>query len=579
MKKTNMYSLSRAGWGLFVFSVAINVFLLVPSIYMMQIYDRVLPSNSTPTLVYLSILGALSLLFLAALDIVRTIFCQRLAIALDRNLASKTFSASLASSRASAGDSQPLRDLSTARTFIASRGLSNLIDLPFAPLFMVLLAFVHPLLCLVTVIGAAILLLLVLVNQVVSRSASSKAQEASIAASLQAQAFARSADTIHGMGMMRNVTAEWGTNFAEAVVTQDRASISTAVFSGTSRVFRMALQLGILAAGAFLVMRHEMTAGMIFASSTLSGRALQPIDQLVAGWKQVIDARKAWTRLKKTLHEASSDIAVKTKLPAPLGRVSATKVSWSPPGMPESPVVKELSFDVREGQMIAIIGPSGSGKSTVARLIAGIITPQSGEIRADGCDYRNWDNEQLGSLIGYIAQDVQLLPGTIAQNISRFDRSATDDEITAAALKSEAHSTILTQAQGYQTSLFGVGASLSGGARQRIGLARAFFRTPKILVLDEPNSNLDAEGEAALERALINARANGTTIFIVTHRPSIVLKCDLVMVLKNGAMESFGPVESLVQKRKQAATQIKAHASQADSRSDAALLKVEGETV
>lgn len=575
MKKTSDYSLRRVGWALFIFSVTINVFLLAPSLYMMQIYDRILPSNSIPTLIYLSIIAVGSLLFLATLDIVRTIFCQRLAIGMDRHFGSRSFSASLASSRATTGDTQPLRDLSIARAFVASRGLSNLIDLPFAPLFMALLAFVHPLLCCVTVIGAALLLLLVFANQMSSRSANAEAQEASIGAALKAQAFARNADTIHGMGMMQNVTAVWGKSFAEAAVMQDRASVSNAIFSGTSRVLRMALQLAILATGAVLVMRHEMTAGMIFASSTLSGRALQPIDQLVAGWKQVVDARKAWTRLKKTLEENGTNSAGKTRLPAPKGRVTAAKVSWYPPGMSENPVLKELSFDVCEGQMIAIIGPSGSGKSTVARLIAGVIRPEKGNMRLDGCDYENWDGEQLGSSIGYLAQDVQLLPGTIAQNISRFDQSATDEEITSAALQAEAHSTILAQGQGYQTVLSGSGASLSGGARQRIGLARAFFRAPKIQVLDEPNSNLDAEGEAALERALTNARSNGTTIFIVTHRPSIVLKCDLVMVLKNGAVESFGPVDSIAQRRRG----TPAIFPKGEGRSDALPLNGEGETV
>ena len=539
--------LRRAWFDIAIFTIVLNALLLVPSLYMMQVYDRILPAASITTLVYLSLIAAAALALLAAIDIVRSLYCQRVAIVLDRELAEPAFIASINSPRAESGDTQPLRDLSTVRTFVASKGLANLMDLPFAPLFLLLLAFIHPILSLVTLFGAIALIILVIVNQAVAHKASARAQETSVTANLLAQSLVRNADTIRGMGMVDNVMQMWGNHFAQAARSQDSATGLTSTFAGISKVIRMALQMAILGAGAVLVRRGEMTGGMIFASSMISGRALQPIDQLVAGWRQVFDARKAWQRLNETLAADQQGQQKRLELPEPTGKISVRELVWMPPqAQGLAAVLKRLSFDIGAGEAIAILGPSGAGKSTLARLLAGIGAPSAGSISLDGADYRTWNTRQLGRNVGYLAQEVQLLPGTIAQNIARFDLSAGDEEVTTAASNAEAHALILGQRQGYQSVITSSGSSLSGGTKQRIGLARAFFRQPRVLILDEPNANLDAEGEAALEKALVHAKSSGTTVVIVTHRPSIVLQCDRAIILKDGVIDTIGTAADIL---------------------------------
>ncbi|MBB6488512.1 type I secretion system permease/ATPase [Rhizobium lusitanum] len=539
--------LRRAWIEIAIFTIVVNALLLVPSLYMMQVYDRILPAASITTLIYLSLIATAALALLAVLDIVRSFYCQRVAVSLDRELGEAAFVASMNSPRAESGDTQPLRDLSTVRTFVASKGLANLVDLPFVPFFLVLLLFIHPILSLVTLAGAIGLIILVIINQAVAHKAGLRAQEASVTANLLAQSFVRNADTVRGMGMTDNILHVWGNHFAQAARSQDSAAGSASTFAGISKVIRMALQMAILGTGAVLVMRGEMTGGMIFASSMISGRALQPIDQLVAGWRQVFDARKAWQRLKETLSSDQMGQQRRIELPEPSGQISVRDLVWAPAQTQgAAPVLKRLNFDIAAGEAIAILGPSGAGKSTLARLLAGIGTPTGGSLSLDGADYRTWNTRQFGRNVGYLAQDVQLLPGSIAQNIARFDPSASDDEVTTAAGNAEAHTLILGQRQGYQTVISSSGSSLSGGTKQRIGLARAFFRKPRVLILDEPNANLDAEGEAALEKALLHAKSSGTTVVIVTHRPSIVLKCDRAMIVKDGAIETIGAAADIL---------------------------------
>ncbi|WP_233290846.1 type I secretion system permease/ATPase [Shinella sp. PSBB067] len=546
-------TLHRAWLEIAIFSVLMNVLLLVPSLYMMQIYDRVLPAASIPTLVYLSLIAVAALALMALLDIVRSIYCQRVGLSLERNFGSASFMATLSSARAKHGEIQPLRDLATVRAFIASRGLTNLIDLPFAPLFIILLYLIHPVLSLVTTAGALVLIIVVVANQFAARrSITQSLGEARVANSL-AQAFVGSADTIRGLGMLMNVSEVWGRKFAEAALSQDRATSINSIFAGISRASRMALQLAILGSGAALVMAGELTGGMIFASSIISGRALQPIDQLIAGWKQVVEARAAWKRLNEATVAVAAAHIDRIRLPDPLGKISVRDLLWAPPGTGGLPIIKRISFEVRAGEVIAILGPSSAGKSTLVKLLAGALRPTAGSIFLDEADYKTWDEHQLGSQIGYLPQEVQLLPGTIAANISRFDLDASDSEIIGAAQRAEAHALISAQKDGYQTSLSSSDTSLSGGVRQRVGLARAFFRNPKVLILDEPNSNLDADGEAALDRAIVAAKAAGNTILIVTHRPGIIARCDKALVMREGSVEVFGPAPEVLERLSAAA--------------------------
>ncbi|MGJ8573380.1 MAG: type I secretion system permease/ATPase [Hoeflea sp.] len=533
----------RALFDIGVFSLLINLLMMAMPLYLLQVYDRVLPSASIETLVYLSLIAIGALVFLGLMEVIRSLYAQRVAAGFERSLASTLFGSILSSKAGTSGDTQPLRDLGSVRGFIASKGLTALFDLPFAPLFVGLLFLVHPALFWITLAGVILMFALLFINLAAERSSGRQASELTAKAQLSAQAFARNSDSLRAMGMEANATEHWGARYATSLRQQARSATINAAFSGISRSVRMLLQLAILGVGAWLVLGNQMTAGMIFASSIISGRALQPIDQLIGGWRQIAEARKAWGRIgpvAKAMREARSN---KTELPDPLGAISVRDLvvarQSDQPGA--EPILKRLNFDISAGEVIALIGPSRAGKTTLARCLTGAIAPSGGSVSIDGAELKTWKQSQRGSLFGYLPQDVQLLPGTIAENIARFDQSPEDQAIVSAAQRAHAHELVLLQGDGYQTEIGAAGNGLSGGERQRIGLARAFYGDPKILVLDEPNANLDAAGEEALAQALADARAASTTVIIVTHRLSIAAKCDRVMMLKDGVIAAFGP--------------------------------------
>lgn len=532
-----------------LFSTVVNVLALTSPLFLIQVYDRVLPSSSIETLVYLTIIAFLAFAFLGLLDVIRSIYAVRMAAKLDSELGAAAFANVVAATGREPGDIQPLRDLATVRGFVASRGTPVLFDLPFSPVFAALLYLLHPLLFLMTTIGAIVILLLVFLNQYMNKKASQFAQERITSANLTAQMFSRNAETVRAMGMTNNVGEVWGRQFAAATAAADGSLVVNAIFGGISRSIRMILQMAILAVGATLVLKGQMTAGMIFASSILSGRALQPLDQLVGIWKQAMDARSAWSRFEKVIEAGSVD-SRKLLLPNPAGDIAVRDLLYVSPdaGADPEPILKRLNFTIAAGESVAVVGPSRAGKSTLARLLTGAVAPTAGSITIDGADLRTWDAAQLGGLIGYLSQDVQLLPGTIAANISRFEPDAADEAVVAAARAAHANDLILSQAKGYQTPIGPGSNNLSGGERQRIGLARAFYGSPRLLVLDEPNANLDSEGEAALGRALRDAKARGVTVIIVTHRISIATTCDRILVMKNGRIDDFGPTDEVARR-------------------------------
>lgn len=518
-----------------LFSLLINLLLLVIPLYLLQVYDRVLPSSSVETLVYLSVIAVAALGFLGFLDAIRAVYTQRVAAMVNDRLGARMFAASLGSGNAPS----PLADLASVCAFIRSRGVSVLFGLPFAPVFLALLYLIHPLLFWVTLGGAALLVVLVFANQLAIGRNDALSAERSALANRAEQAFARNAETLRAMGMVENAARAWGRHVAEALALHDRSAGANAVFSGASRALRMMLQLAILGTGAWLVLKSEMTAGMIFASSLVSSRALQPLDQLIGSWRQLGEARRAWTRLEGAL-AAQPAQASKLILPEPTGTISAQDLFFIAPNATfgAEPILKRLSFAIAAGEAVAIVGPSGAGKSTLARLLVGAAQPSGGSVRIDGAELRTWDENQLGRHIGYLAQEVELFPGSVADNIARFDAKADDAAIVEAARRAEAHELILSLRDGYQTTITG---TLSGGERQRIGLARAFYGNPRILVLDEPSTHLDGAGETALDAVLAAARAAGVTTIVITHRPSIASACDRVMVLRGGVIEAFGP--------------------------------------
>jgi len=532
-----------------LFSAATNLLLFVPPLYLLQIYDRVIPSFSLDTLIYLSVLAAAAMTILGLLEIVRSIYANRVAARLDVRLGNEAFLASATGARASLGDIQPLRDLTTIRSFFTSRSIFFLFDLPFAPLFVVALYFLHPVLCWVTLAGVALMFLLAWLNQLVTAKSGWQSAEALAGSMNLAQTFVRNYETVRALGMLANVLETWGRRYGESIAQFDSVASTNAVFGGISRLARTLLQSAILGVGAYLVLQGSMTVGMIFAASLISGRALQPFDQIIGGWRQIIDAARAWRRLK-----AMSDAGLGQKprtmsLPAPQGAITLEQVVYGPPeGDPTKPVIKRISLGIGAGETIAMVGPSRAGKSTLARLIVGAIAPTSGGVRLDGADIRDWDPDELGRRIGYLAQDVEMFPGTIADNISRFDPRATDERVIAAARSANAHELILSQPKGYLAEVGPGGVRLSGGERQRIGLARAFYGEPKLMVLDEPNSNLDSDGELALQEAIGQAKERGTTILLITHRPSIANRADRVLLLRDGQIELFGPTAEVLQK-------------------------------
>lgn len=547
----NRTVLSRILVEMGLFSAAMNILLLVLPLYMLQVYDRVLPANSLHTLLYLTLMALAALLCFGVLDIMRGEYASRLAARLDVAFGAPSFLASMNGPRAGLGDVQGLRDLATLRGFIASRAIFFLFDLPFGPVFVAIMFFIHPLLFLVTVIGAIAMVALAVLNQVSSSRYSVEAAEDLSASMNAAQTFARNFETVRALGMVTNAMEFWGARFSDSARAADRLASINAFYGGVSRATRSVLQVAILGVGAYLVLNDAMTAGMIFASSMISARALQPLDQIVGNWRQIVEARLAWKRISSLVSPPDHRPVA---LPAPRGVLTADQLVYYMPGSADGalPLIKRLSFAVDAGETVAIIGPSQAGKSTLARLIVGAIQPRSGVIRVDGGDIRNWDAELLGRYTGYLPQDVELFPGTIGQNIARFEHNAPDEKIIEAAERAQVHELVLAQKDGYSTVIGPTGVRLSGGERQRIGLARAFYGDPRLVVLDEPNANLDTQGEAALERAILQARSRGTTVLIITHRPSIAAKCDRILMLRDGQVDLYGPAKDVLDRLAQA---------------------------
>ncbi len=536
-----------------VFTFVVDILLLIQPIYMLQVYDRVLASGSIETLVFISIMAAGALALLALIDTFRSIMAGRIAARMDKEAGADVLLASLNEPRAPLGDVQPLRDLAVVRGFISNRAILAYLDLPFAPLFIGLLYLIHPDLFWITVGGAVVLTLLAFVNQLAGSRASAEAGDHSMRAMISAQSFARSSESIRAMGMAGNVIRTWGRDEAASLMAQDRAIRANAILAAVSRSVRLGLQIALLGYGGYLVVKGQMTAGMIFASSLIAGRGLQPIDQIVAGWKGFVDTRRAWKRLSAALQRQPADRA-STELPTPKGHVHLDDIVVYPPNATSGePLLKRITARIEAGDCVAIVGPSGAGKSTLSRAIVGALQVRSGAVRIDGADIRQWDAEKLGRHIGYLAQDVDLLPGSVAQNIARFDAEARDVDIVEAAERAQVHDLILGLKDGYDTIIGPAGQQLSGGQRQRVGLARAFYGQPTILVLDEPNANLDPEGDQALERALERAKEKQVTVLIVTQRRQIADKADKILILRNGALDDFGTRVEVLERQAQKA--------------------------
>lgn len=531
-----------------LFSAVINVLLLVMPLYMLQVYDRVVPSNSIETLVYISIIALAAVIVLSILEAVRATYANRVATRLDSEVAPHAFTAAMYGPRASLGDVQPLRDLAQIRAFIGSRALFVLFDLPFSPLYIVILYIIHPLLFLITISGTVVMLGLAAANRAGTRKASKEASDTLAASMNTAQGFARNFEVIRTLGMATSAIEHWGTRFATSLGATDRLIAINSVYGSATRGLRLLMQISIYGVGAYLTLHQQMTAGMIFAASMVAARALQPLDQIVASWKQITEAHASWRRLSACLDAADRADAERTELPPPKGALSIEKlVYFHPDSKPGSePLIKRISFSIEAGEMLTVIGPSQAGKSTLARLMVGAIAPRSGAVRIDGGDMVLWDREFLGRHIGYLPQELEFFPGTIMQNIARFDGEATSDKIVAAAEAAGAHAMILRQTNGYETPIGPSGVRLSGGEKQRIALARALYGEPNLVVLDEPDAHLDTEGMVALEKAVQQAKARGATVVLITHRRAIAATADRVLMMRDGQIEKFGTTQEVL---------------------------------
>ncbi|MCB1417708.1 MAG: type I secretion system permease/ATPase [Notoacmeibacter sp.] len=535
--------LGRAVAEIGIFSFVLNMLLLVQPIYLLQVYDRVLVSTSIDTLAYISLIALAGIAVLAVLESVRTIYAARVANSMDAALAGKALYAAMMTPAGRAADIQLVQDLSTLRGFINSKTLFYLFDLPFAPIFLILLYFVHPALFYLSVAGASILVLLVVLNQLTTRKYLQATGQKNAEAMASAHLFARNAETVRALGMDFSVLEYWGGHMGKVISENDAYQRINSVFSAVSRFVRIALQIAILGVGAYLVLKGEMTAGMIFASSIISGRALQPLDQIIGAWRHL---QTAWISLRRlaplsrlTIDRRDGEVL----LPAPSGAIVADGISYALPAAAghAEPVLKPMSFSISAGECIGIVGPSGAGKSTLGRILAGGLRPSRGTVCYDKADISQWIGPDRGQHVGYLGQEIEFFPGTIAQNIARLEPGFDDAKVIAAAQKAGAHEAIVGRPRGYSAVVGPSGDKLSAGERQRVGLARALYGDPRIIILDEPNSNLDGDGQAALEAAVRTAKAEGRTVILILHRGPLLRLCDRVMVVKNGGIDMFAP--------------------------------------
>ncbi|QAZ43431.1 type I secretion system permease/ATPase [Mesorhizobium sp. Pch-S] len=527
-----------------VFSLVINILMLASPIYMLQVYDRVLVTGHLETLVLLTIMAGVALLVLGLLDMLRNIIMARAANWLSDRLSPVIIAGSVrARLLGDQAGTQPLRDLGQVQSFLSSQASTALFDLPWTPVFLLLIWLLHPALGAFALAATILLVLLGVLNEVVTRKSSLLASTSQIQALQQADMAIRNAEVVRAMGMLPGLLDRFRASNDAFLGASDVASRRGATIVGITKFVRLFVQSATLGLGAYLLLQGGATGGVMIASSILLGRALAPVEHLMAIWRNLGQTRIAYARLTERLQNVSAE-PYRIRLPEPDGRITLENVSYfAQPGRPA--IIDNLSVAFQPGEAVAIIGPSAGGKSTLCRLIAGIVLPTSGTVRLDGTDVQHWNSEQLGEAMGYLPQDVELFSGSVRDNISRMAK-AEDQAVVDAAMLSHAHDMIQRLPQGYETPIGDAGSRLSGGQRQRIGLARAVFGSPRVVVLDEPNANLDQVGESALAAAIAELKAQGTTLIIVGHRPSTLAQADKVLFLRDGRLHLFGPRDEVL---------------------------------
>ena len=544
-------------WFVGIFSFFVNLLMLTGPLYMLQVYDRVLGSRSEATLVALSVLVVFLYGMMGILDYVRGRVMGRVAARFQSALDMRVFDAVVRRSTVQPDElsQSGLRDLESVQRLMSSPVLMAMFDIPWTPFFLVGIAIFHPWLGYLAIAGGSFLIVVTIINQLVTRNPTLKSNQAVMAAEKTSEQIRSEAEMVQALGMRRDAFRRWYKARSEALRGQIGTSDLTGGFTTLTRSFRLFLQSAMLGLGAYLVLQGELTAGAMIAGSILMGRALAPIELAIGQWALVQRARKGWSNLEQLLTEMPPE-PERTALPKPRAKIDAQQLTVIPPGESQA-ALRLVSFTLEPGQALGVIGPSGSGKSTLARALTGIWRPAGGKIRLDGASLDQYGPDVLGTHLGYLPQRVTLFDGTIAENIARLAPEPDDAAVVEAAKKADAHEMILKLPHGYDTRVSAAGGRLSGGQVQRIGLARALYGDPVVLVLDEPNSNLDNEGSEAVNRAIRSFKEQGKSVLIMAHRPAAIRECDVLLMLEGGSRTAFGPrdevLKSVVQNHQQIA--------------------------
>lgn len=543
------------------FSLVINILQLVPTIYMLQLYDRVVPTGNYSTLIMLTAIMMVMFITMGTLEWVRSQILVRVSTRLETLLNERLFNVAYKQALYSGGQrasSQPLDDLTSLRQFMTGNGLFAFFDAPWLPIYIALMFVFHELYGWMAVATALLLIIVAIVQEKATSKMLGEANNMAMAGRGLVNKNLRNAEVIESMGMLKNIQQRWlkGTN--QVLVLQATASSRAGLISAVSKLIRLSSQSLILAAGAYLVVGNEISSGMMIGGSILLGRALAPIDIVIGSWKGFIAARGQYSRLNDLLRQIPAD-AERMSLPTPEGTFQFESAVVAPPGA-KSAVLKGLTLTIGKGDVVGVIGPSGAGKSTFARALLGIWPCNQGKIRLDGADVFTWNRDELGPHIGYLPQDIELFEGTISENIARFGE-VNPEKVVNAAKMADVHELILHLPEGYDTMIGASGGNLSGGQRQRVGLARALYGEPRIVVLDEPNSNLDEVGEAALGNAIQRLKQKQTTIIVITHRNNVLANVDKLLILNDGLVSVYGPKEQVIAHLQQ--QQAQAQAAQA----------------
>ena len=549
VKKRSATIAPTAVWALtslFIVSLVSNLLMLAGPLFMLQVYDRVLSSRSLSTLTAFVVLITAVYLFYAFIETLRSRMSLRLANLFDHAMGERLFQASirLRLSVGQAGTLEPVRDGDTLRAFLASPGPLALLDLPWVPIYLALVFVIHPCLGWLTTGGALVVTVLMLINEFALRKPTKDSSAAMSSRQRQTDDARANAETILAMGMLGDVGRRWGDRTRNMLLTQRVTTDRAMFFSSLTKAVRLLLQSLVLAMGAFVVIKGEMTGGLMIAATEMTSRALAPVEQTIAQWKQFVAARQAFTRIRKFI-DATPNRSRDTMLPLPKGTLNVRNLVSAPPGS-NQPIINGIQFELVAGDGLGILGLSGSGKSSLARTLCGVWTPLAGEVRLDGALLSHYDPTQIGKMIGYLPQRADLFEGTVAENIARFSPDASSEDIIAAARLANCHDLISSLPNGYDTQVGVSGDSLSAGQRQRVGLARALYGNPFLVVLDEPNANLDAEGDQALTDAIRAVRARGGIVIVVAHRPSAVTAVDKLLFMKGGRQVVFGPKQDVL---------------------------------